>query len=35
MVSYCYDPGELDDNHEQFQRGGRIVAARRVQKLLG
>ena len=33
MVSYRYELGELDDNHEEFQRGGRIAAARRVQRL--
>jgi malonyl-CoA decarboxylase len=34
MVSYRYELDELDENHEQFQRGGRIAAARRVQRLL-
>jgi malonyl-CoA decarboxylase len=33
MVSYRYDLDDLDENHEQFQRGGRIAAARRVQRL--
>jgi malonyl-CoA decarboxylase len=34
MVSYRYELAELDDNHEEFQRGGRIPAARRVQRLV-
>jgi malonyl-CoA decarboxylase len=34
MVSYRYELNELDDNHDQFQRGGRIAAARRVQRLV-
>jgi malonyl-CoA decarboxylase len=34
MVSYRYELDELDDNHEEFQRGGRIAAARRVQRLV-
>jgi malonyl-CoA decarboxylase len=34
MVSYRYELDELDDNYEQFQRGGRVAAARRVERLL-
>ena len=34
MVSYRYELDEVDANHEQFQRGGRIAAARRVQRLV-
>jgi malonyl-CoA decarboxylase len=34
MVSYCYELDELDENHEQFQMGGRVAAARRVERLL-
>ena len=34
MVSYRYELDDLDANHEQFQRGGRIAAARRVQRLV-
>src|SRR5262245_14940592 len=33
MVSYRYELDEVDENHEQFQRGGHIAAARRVQRL--
>jgi malonyl-CoA decarboxylase len=33
MVSYRYEIDELDENHEQFQRDGRIAVARRVQRL--
>jgi malonyl-CoA decarboxylase len=34
MVSYRYEPSEVEENHERFQRDGRIAAARRVLKLL-
>jgi malonyl-CoA decarboxylase len=34
MVSYRYDLDDLDENHEEFQRGGRIAASRRVQRLV-
>jgi malonyl-CoA decarboxylase len=34
MVSYRYEPSEVEENHERFQRDGHIAAARRVHKLL-
>jgi malonyl-CoA decarboxylase len=34
MASYRYALEEVGRNHEQFQSSGRVVAARRVQKLL-
>ena len=34
MVSYRYELDELDENHEEFQRGGRVAAARRVLRLV-
>ncbi|HEY7744221.1 MAG TPA: malonyl-CoA decarboxylase [Burkholderiales bacterium] len=34
MVSYRYEPSEVEENHERFLRDGHIAAARRVQKLL-
>jgi malonyl-CoA decarboxylase len=35
MVSYGYDLGNVDRNHEQFLESGEMAAARRVQRLLG
>ena len=34
MVSYRYEPSEMEENHERFVRDGHIATARRVQKLL-
>src|SRR5262245_50984653 len=34
MVSYRYDLDDLDENHEEYQRAGRIAASRRVQRLV-
>jgi malonyl-CoA decarboxylase len=34
MVSYRYDPGEVDKNHERFLASGHIAAAGRVLNLL-
>jgi malonyl-CoA decarboxylase len=34
MVSYRYEPSEVEENHERFQRDGHIAAARRVLRLL-
>ena len=34
MVSYRYEPSEVEENHERFQRDGHITAARRVLRLL-
>ncbi|HEY7656059.1 MAG TPA: malonyl-CoA decarboxylase family protein [Burkholderiales bacterium] len=34
MVSYRYEPSEVEKNHERFVRDGHIAAARRVQRLL-
>ena len=34
MVSYRYDPNEVDRNHDRFLSGGSIAAAGRVQGLL-
>ena len=34
MVSYRYEPSEVEENHERFQRDGHIAAARRVSRLL-
>ena len=35
MVSYRYNPANVDKNHDSFLKGGNIVVARRVQRLLG
>ncbi|MGH8736790.1 MAG: malonyl-CoA decarboxylase [Burkholderiales bacterium] len=35
MVSYRYDLGEVEKNHERFLRDGHIAAAARVRRLLG
>ena len=35
MVSYRYEPSDVEKNHERFQHDGHIAAARRVQRLLG
>jgi malonyl-CoA decarboxylase len=34
MVSYRYEPSEVEENHERFVRDGHIAAARRVLRLL-
>jgi malonyl-CoA decarboxylase len=34
MVSYRYDLSEVEQNHEEFLRSGRIAAARRVKRLI-
>jgi malonyl-CoA decarboxylase len=34
MVSYRYEPSEVEENHERFLRDGHISAARRVSRLL-
>jgi len=34
MVSYRYEPSDVEKNHERFQHDGHIVAARRVTRLL-
>jgi malonyl-CoA decarboxylase len=34
MVSYRYEPSDVEKNHERFQHDGHIVAARRVLRLL-
>jgi malonyl-CoA decarboxylase len=34
MVSYRYEPSEVEVNHERFVRDGHIAAARRVLRLL-
>ena len=34
MVSYRYEPSEVEENHERFARDGHIAAARRVLRLL-
>jgi malonyl-CoA decarboxylase len=34
MVSYRYEPAQVDRNHEEFLRSGHIAAARRVLRLL-
>jgi len=34
MVSYRYEPAEVDRNHDEFMRSGRVAAARRVVRLL-
>jgi len=34
MVSYRYEPSDVEKNHERFQRDGHIAAARRVMRLL-
>jgi malonyl-CoA decarboxylase len=34
MVSYRYEPSEVEKNHERFQHDGHIAAARRVLRLL-
>lgn len=34
MVSYRYEPSDVEKNHERFQHDGHIVAARRVSRLL-
>jgi malonyl-CoA decarboxylase len=34
MVSYRYEPSEVEANHERFVRDGHIAAARRVSRLL-
>jgi malonyl-CoA decarboxylase len=34
MVSYRYEPSEVEPNHERFVRDGHIAAARRVLRLL-
>jgi malonyl-CoA decarboxylase len=34
MASYRYEPSEVEQNHERFQRDGHIAAARRVLRLL-
>ena len=33
MVSYLYDLGHVDDNHERFAKSGEIAAARGVRRL--
>jgi malonyl-CoA decarboxylase len=33
MVSYLYDLGHVDDNHERFAKNGEIAAARGVRRL--
>lgn len=35
MVSYRYDLGDVDKNHERFLHNGHIAAAARVRRLLG
>jgi malonyl-CoA decarboxylase len=35
MVSYRYNPADVDENHDRFLNGGEIATARRVQRLLG
>jgi malonyl-CoA decarboxylase len=35
MVSYRYNPADVDKNHDRFLDGGHIAVARRVQRLLG
>jgi malonyl-CoA decarboxylase len=35
MVSYRYNPADVDQNHDHFLNGGHIAAARRVQRLIG
>jgi malonyl-CoA decarboxylase len=35
MVSYRYNPADVDENHDRFLNGGKIAVARRVQRLLG
>lgn len=34
MVNYRYKPGEIDSNHEAYERGGEIAASRSVRDLL-
>jgi len=34
MVSYRYEPSEVEEHHERFLRDGHIAAARRVSRLL-
>ena len=34
MVSYRYEPSEVEENHARFQHDGHIAAARRVLRLL-
>ena len=34
MVSYRYEPAEVDHNHEEFLKSGHIAAAKRVLRLL-
>jgi hypothetical protein len=34
MVSYRYDPDEVDKNHERFLHSGQIAASSRVLRLL-
>lgn len=34
MVSYGYDPGKVDENHERFAQSGEIAAARRIRRLV-
>jgi len=34
MVSYRYEPSDVEKNHERFQHDGHIAAARRVMRLL-
>ena len=34
MVSYRYEPSDVEKNHERFQHDGHIAAARRVLRLL-
>ena len=34
MVSYRYEPSEVEENHERFLRDGHIAAARRVSRLV-
>ena len=34
MVSYRYEPAEVDHNHEEFLKSGHVAAAKRVLRLL-
>ena len=35
MVSYRYDPSEVDKNHDRFLASGHIATAGRIQNLIG
>lgn len=34
MVSYRYEPAEVDRNHDEYMRSGKVAASRRVLRLL-